>query len=115
MSNEWYTKHSKDVAAALNKGRTATPEDAVAYTLVKMPDGAYLLCANVSAPKAAVLVKGRQKQRGQGRQRGNAMQGTGRRNLRRLPGGASQSPSSSPRPPRPAASRCMRSSSLLPG
>lgn len=57
MSNEWYTKHSKDVAAALNKGRTATPEDAIACTLVKMPDGAYLLCANVSAPKAAVLVK----------------------------------------------------------
>ncbi len=57
MPNDWYTPHAKSVTMALAKAKSAPPDDAVPCTLVKMGDGALLLCADVSAAKAASLVK----------------------------------------------------------
>lgn len=55
--NDWYEKHKKDVAAALKKGRAATPDAGIPCTLLKMKDGSAVLCAHISESKVAAQVK----------------------------------------------------------
>jgi hypothetical protein len=56
-ANDWYESHKTDVAAALKKGKTAPHDQPVACTVVRMKDGAHLLCAALVGSKATAMVR----------------------------------------------------------
>ena len=56
-ANDWYESHKVDVAAALKKGKTAPHDQPVACTVVRMKDGAHLLCAALVPSKATAMVR----------------------------------------------------------
>src|ERR1700722_106792 len=56
-NNDWYKPHEKDVVMALKKGKSAPKENAVTCSMMRMKEGAFFICAHVSPPKAAAIVK----------------------------------------------------------